>query len=177
MHERQAIREAVVAQLLGETAAEDRVYKSRLTPVRAGALPAISVYTDDETIDPESANSAPRELLRTVTVAIEAVAKDRENVDDALDDLALEIETAMDADVNLGGTAFDCVLSRIEVGLKAEGDKPHGCIRLEYSVTYHSDLRVSAPPDEFDTADVRFSLSGEQATADQAHDSLPDVHE
>lgn len=181
MHERQAIREAVVAQLVGvapvfRTAARDRVTKSRMAPIR-GELPAINVYTDGEEIDANSKNSAPRELMRTMTVTIEAWAKYAENVDDALDDLALEIETAMDLDLNLANTAFDSVLERTEIGIKLDGDRPMGCVHLEYAVTFHTDLRVAAPTDIFDTATVRYDLAGAQAPADERTDTLSNINQ
>ncbi len=182
MHERQAIRQAIVAQLRGSaptyaTAAGARVFETRMAPLRQTELPAIAVYAGDEAIDPDSASTAPRELKRTLTVAVEAWVRLTENVDDALDDLALEIETAMDSDLNFGSLAFDSVLSSTEIGLKMDGDRPMGCARLEYSVTYHTDLRVDAVADEFDTADIQYSLEGNQATLDQAHDLVDDIHE
>lgn len=182
MHERQAIREAVVAQLVGvapafRTSARDRVTKSRMAPMRGGELPAINVYTDGEETDANSKNSAPRELMRTMTVTIEAWAKYAENVDDALDDLALEIETAMDGDLNLANTAFDSVLERTEIGIKLDGDRPMGCVHLEYAVTFHTDLRVAAPTDLFDTATVRHDLAGAQAVADTTNDTLTNINQ
>ena len=185
MHERQAIRQAVVAQLRGSapdynTAAGARVFETRMAPIRSAELPAISVYTSDETIDADSAATAPRELRRTLQLAIEAWCAATVNVDDAFDALALQIETAMDSDVNLADTCFSCVLSSIETGIKMEADKPMGCVRLEYSVVYHTDLRTSAADtarEIFDTAAVQYSLEGNQATLDQAADLVDNIHE
>ena len=181
-HERQDIRDAVIALLKGTapdyaTAAEARVFPSRMAPLRTVELPAISVYTDNETVDPASGNSAPRELKRTVELVIEAWVRATSDVEDALDDFALEIETALDADTEFNDTAYSSSLDSTEIGLKLDGDKPMGCVRLKYSVTYHTDLRVTAPGDNFDSADVHYDLAGEQATADQANDVLTAIHE
>jgi hypothetical protein len=177
-HERTEIREAVVAQLIAaSTAAGSRVYETRLAPIRTAELPAISVYVDSETVRPDSMSSAPRELKRTAELAIEAWARADADVDDVLDALALEIETAMDSDVNLDETAFNSVLSSTEVKISMDGDRPMGVVRLVYAVVYHTDQRVDAPDDDFDKADVKFSLENEQDEADQANDSLEDIHE
>lgn len=177
MHERQAIREAIVTALTNETAADDRVFKTRLAPLPRALLPAISVYTQDEETEPASKRTAPRELKRTVTVGIDAWCSAKEDVDDALDDLALEIEAAMDeADQGLGGTAFDCVLARTEVGFKTDGDRPMGCVHLEYEVTYHTELRVVAPTDDFDTASVSYLADGVDED-DQREDLVDGIHE
>ena len=149
------------------TGAEQRVFKTRLAPVRASELPAISVYCDNETITDNG--TSPRELTRTMTVAIDGWARATENVDDALDDLALEIETAMDSSPELLDTAFTAALTSTEVGIKLDGDRPMGCVHLEYTVVYHSDLRVGHATDNFDTADI---LHGELG-----HDLLKHIHQ
>lgn len=182
MHERQAIREAVVAQLIGpapafRTSARDRITKSRMAPIRGSELPAINVYTDGEEVSADSRSTAPRELTRTMVVTIEAWAKYAENVDDVLDDLALEIESAMDRDLNLAGTAFDSKLERTEIGIKLDGDRPMGCVHLEYAVLFHTDLRVAAPTDVFDAATVRYDLAGVQSSADQRSDNLTNINQ
>ena len=89
-HERQQIRDAVVAQLKGtaptyRTAAGARVFKTRMVPIRTAELPALNVYVDSETVDTKS--SAPVELTRTVVVAVEGWVSASDDVDDALDDL------------------------------------------------------------------------------------------
>ena len=180
-HERKSLREAIVAQLKGSnpyrTAAGVRVYETRHGPARVHELPMISVYTDSETVDDASMMTAPRELTRKVVVAVEGWVIASANVDDALDALALEIETAMDVDLNFAGTAFSSVLSSSEFGIKLDGERPLGCIHMEYAVTYHTDLRTEALEDNFDTAAVEYSLSGTQDTLDDAHDLLTGVHE
>lgn len=150
------------------TAARDRVFSSRQAPLRSSEIPAINVYVDSETIDDVSASSAPRELKRTMVLAVEGWVASSSAVDDALDALALEIETALDAAVPAG--ASDLVLSSSEIGLKVDGAQPLGCVHLEFEVTYYTDPRLTAPVDDFATADVRYSLAGDQAPADQAHD-------
>ena len=180
-HERQSLREAIVLQLMGpsnnRTAAGARIFETRQAPIKTAQLPAISVYVDSESVSEDSDKSAPRELKRVAIIAVEGWVWASDSVDDSLDDLALEIETAMDIDLNFGETAFDSVLQSSDFGIKLDGERPMGAVRLEYKVTYHTDLRVAEAADDFATADVQYSLAGDQAALDQAHDSIEDIHE
>lgn len=177
MHQRQAIREAVKAQLLNRTAAGARVFESRTVPFQRLELPAIAVYTLSESVEIEG--TAPRELKRTMELAIEAHVSVRPDttVDDALDALAEEIERAMHADQTLGGTAGDAVLSSTDVGISAEGNRPTGVVGLTYSVTY----RTYAPEasdvslDDLNTADIKYSLENAVNPANQAEDKLQNL--
>lgn len=181
MHERQAIREAVIAQIKAAgTAAGMRVTKSRMTPVRKAELPAISVYTDDEEIDSDSLDTAPRELTRTVQVAVDSWVKVPAGgqVDDAFDDIALQVETAMDGDIYLATTAYTSILASTEFGIKDDGDQPMGCVHMLYTVVYKTDLRVQPVEDSFDTADVKFVNLGKGVIdADNQAEDLIDLSE
>lgn len=172
-HQRQLIRQAVKSALVAaSTAAGARVFETRFLPLKRVELPALAVYTLVESVD-ESDKGAPRELVRRLQLAIEGSVEAGENVDDDLDSLALEVETAIHADDSFGGTAEDAVLESTEIAIDESGSKPVGVVRLVYGVTYrtYAPATVSAP-DAFNTADVRFSLAGDQAAADQAHDSV-----
>lgn len=141
-HPRQLVREAVVARLLNATAAGTRVTSTRVEPHKRNALPAISVYTLREPVRPESDTTAPRELTRDVKVEIAGWVSHSEAlpVDVAMDDLALEIETAMDVDRYLGGAAGDSVLEDTEMQvIEDQGADPLiGIVTLTYSVTYRT---------------------------------------
>jgi hypothetical protein len=170
-HERQAIREAIVAQLKGRTSAGVRVFKSRREPLREMELPAITVYTDEETVD--DVNTAPRELKRQVSVAVIGWVMQSASVDDALDALALEIETAMDADMFLGGTSPGASrLASVAIGEKLDGARPMGAVNLTYTATYFTDLRIALEANAFTTVDVKTSVTPGQALADRAENIL-----
>lgn len=181
MHERKAIRDAVIAQLTGApgtwaTAAGPRVTSSRMAPQRLAELPAVSVYTGEEAIDPKSAGTAPRELTRRLVLVVEGWVKASDPIDDVLDALALELETAMDADQFLGNTCGFSILDSTSMGIKVDGDRPLGCVHLEYAVTYRSDLRKAVATDKFNTAATEISLSGTQATADRAKATVTGIN-
>ncbi len=188
-HERQDIRDAIIEQLIGTapfpagyaTAAQDRVTASRMLPNKTAQLPAISVYTDSESVDPASKLTAPRELKRTVTVAVDAWATATADIENTFDDLALEIETAMDSDLEFDETAHSSILVSTEIGLKMDGDRPMGCLHMEFAVTYHTDLRIAEEHearDDFDTLGSQVSLGGTQDDEDdRAQDLVEDIHE
>jgi hypothetical protein len=174
MHERQLLREAIVAQLKGpsndRTSAGERVFKTRQDPLRTWELPAISVYSVEEPVNEKSKSTAPRELERDLRVEIVGWVKATENVDDALDALALEIETAMDLDPNLRVTvddelcprAFDSILEGTSFAERLEGERPMGSVVLTYVCTYHTQSRLPLPTEPFELAGVTINVDGEQ---------------
>lgn len=100
-HQRKLIRRAAVALLVSAgTAAGARVKSTRVEAHKPGQLPAISVYALSEDTDPTSADTAPIELTRHLKLEIAGwvVGTDALPVDDAMDDLAEQIEAAMAAD-------------------------------------------------------------------------------
>lgn len=178
LHQCKVIRDTVVALLVGKTAAESRVVASRKNAYKKNELPAISVYTLEETVDRESRNTAPRELTRDLKVEIAGWvfhAPDGSLVDDAMDALKLEIETVMYADPFLGGAAGDSLLEGTVWGLRNEGDVPMGLVVLTYSVTYRT-LAPEAPDidslDDFITADTLYQPPGVPADGEVAHDTI-----
>lgn len=170
MHERTALRKAVVDTLKGPapafaTAARDRVKTSRLAPARVAELPAIHVYIAQEEITVSAEGT--RELERKANLVVEgwvALTADSEAVEDALDDLSLEIETALDRNLYLGDTVFSCTPTTVEVGLKVDGDRPMGCVHMEFDAIFHTDLRVLAPVDDFKVANVDHDTAGQTST-------------
>ncbi len=187
-HERKEIRDAAAAHLVAAaTSAGARVFKTRLNPMQGAELPAINLHTEQETVSEESKNTAPRELKRTVVLQIDGwVAGDLDTLDDDLDALALEIETAMDRNVNLEDVAgehpkaHDSMLVSTEIDTAIVGNRPMGVVRLEYAVTYFSQLRTEAAVDDFDTADIKFPAlhEGVAIHADnQANDHVTEIHE
>lgn len=162
-HPRKLVRQAVVALLTGATSAGARVDATRVEPHRKTQLPAISVYTLSEESTPESATSAPRELLRIVRVEIAGFVahSDAVPVDDAMDNLAEQIEAAMDADRYLSGAAGESVLERTEMQVREEdgrSDPLVGIVTLTYAVEYRTEPTVG-PLDDFLRATATHALA------------------
>lgn len=173
LHPRQQIREAVKARLLNQTAAGSRVSKTRVITYRQLELPAISVYTPVESVEPdESRNTAPRELTRAAQLIIEGVVQQTADVDDALDALALEVETAMHADETLGGKADDSLLESTETTLTEDGDRLVGVVRLVYSVVYRTFAPEAVTLDDFNRANIRYDKGGAVHVDNEAVDKV-----
>lgn len=180
---RKKIRDLIVA---GATVAGSRVYPSRVLPLRGIELPAIAVYTLDETVSGDSLATAPRELTRDLSVVIEAWVKAGavtdpkvEQVDDRMDELAEQIETIMHADPYLGGEAGESILTGTETEIVEEGDRTLGLLLLSYRVTYRT-LAPIAPvlADDFNTIGTEYNVTEtafptiDPARPETAHDDL-----
>jgi len=175
-HPRQLIRDAAKTALVNTTAAADRVFTTRLTPFRAPVLPAIGIWTLEEDVDPESAKTAPRELKRHPRLAIEAVLRNASDgdIDDQLDDLALEIEKAIAADDTLGHTASDCWLMKTEFEFGNQGDMEIAVARLIFYVTYfgYAPDAADVTVDDLKTIDAKYDLANAVDPGNQAEDKL-----
>src|SRR6185312_6120986 len=101
-HQRKLIRKAVAALLVAaNTAAGARVASTLVDATKQSELPKVVVFTSSEDLDEElSAKSAPRELTRQLELQIVGLVAHSTAVpaDDAVDNLAEQIEAAMDAD-------------------------------------------------------------------------------
>jgi hypothetical protein len=141
VHPRETIRKAVVALLVAaKTDAGSSVFPTREVPWRNVELPGIAVYSLEET----SEQSHPQaELVRHVVLAIHAVVRLSEAVDDALDALSQQIEIAMAADPTIGRIAFMSTLVGTEISVDESTARPVGAVRLAYDVRYHTTPTVS----------------------------------
>lgn len=170
LHHRTIVRRAVRDLLKGKTTAGERVDTTRVDTWRDNELPAISVYTTVEDVDDASIETAPRELTRDVEVEVVGVVSSSERMDDAMDALALQIETVMHADPFLGGVAGDSILTGTEANIHNEGKRLIGIVVLTYKVTYRT-LAPEAPDglDDFLKADTHYDVGVPDPTQ-QAHD-------
>ena len=141
VHPRQAIREAVVQLLIdAQTDAGRTVYPTREVAWRSVELPGIAVYTIEESSERPSYDG---DLDRHLVLAITAVTRLNEGVDDAIDQLSLQIEKAMAADQTLKGTALHSFLVGTEITIDDTTARPVGAVRLAYEVRYSTSAAVS----------------------------------
>ena len=173
MHQRRLIRAAVVAALINSTSADARVFPTRVVPHRVKDLPVISVYILDEDVDSDSSETAPRELTRNPSVTLECWVAPGTNVDDAMDDFAEEVENAMDVDPYFGGTAADSILNSTVMESLTDSDREIGFLVLSYDVKYRTEpLGLTAPLDDFNTANTTHNPGGDVHEDDVATDSI-----
>jgi hypothetical protein len=157
LHERAEIRRAVAAMLstqIGDPPAYptdclDRVYVSRVQPLKMDSLPAVLVYAGTEPVDQTASNvdpdpDNPGHLKRTMHLHIEAVA-DGDDGEEVLDRIALEIESVMDSDPTIGKRVADTILDDTTPAIIDSGEKVVSVVRLTYLVTYYTKTRTAAP--------------------------------
>lgn len=166
-HPRTEIRQAVIALLVNaNTAAGMRVEDSRVDPIGNAKIPLISVYTLREPVDTEvSLQSSPRQLERTLNVEIAGFVahSDAVPVATAMDNLAAQIEAAMDADPYIGDKVSDAILEDTEMDIRVENGRSDpliGIVTLTYSVTYRTQPGEVTPTDDFRRVDAKQQVVG-----------------
>lgn len=156
-HPRKLLRAAIVAQLTGYAGlAGARIESSRQDAIARSKLPLISVYTlNEETDQDASEDTSPRMLVRSSTVEIAGwvAASEETDVADAMDDLAEQIEAAMDSEPLFGlDMVEDSILLGTELDLVEKDGRSSpliGQVILTYAVTYRTEPGVSVPTDDF----------------------------
>lgn len=135
-HVRQQIREAVATLLTGLTTTGARVYQSRIYPLRDSDLPCLLISTDDEqdvTLGPGE-NSAQE---RNLQLSIRCVSKQVTDLDDKLDTMLAEVETAL-GNQTLSGKAKALQLESINIEMSDDLEKPVGIATAVFRVTYYT---------------------------------------
>jgi hypothetical protein len=139
-HVRQQIREAVATTLTGLATTGSRVYQSRIRPLADAELPALRVFTSQESVNNAVTIGFPNRQERTLTVRVEAVVKAVSAYDDTLDTIIKECEAALNASTSAytaGGLARGGItLDAIEIDLDADTDKPVGIARMDFQALY-----------------------------------------
>ena len=139
-HPRTLIREAVAARLIESLPKVDaritpaRISIHRSTPLFAGKLPAILIYTRDERIQDQH-NADPGLRYRKLELSVEIIASGDAAAEEA-DVLAQAVEAILDADETLGLLVEGTRLTRTEVDQGGEGDTPVLAARLSFEVSY-----------------------------------------
>ena len=74
--------------------------------------------------------------MRELTLIVEGYAASTTVLDDTLDQIALEVEKALAADITLNNLAKTTKLQSVDAEYSDEGEKPVGIIRLTYAIEY-----------------------------------------
>lgn len=139
-HARTQIRQALTTRLLGLATTGTNVIATRYDVF--AALPGIRVYAESEYKQDELMGGRQQ---RQVVFTVEATAKQNATLEDTLDQIALEIETAIATDQTLGGLC--------KGGMRYDGtsefrtddntDQPVGIWPLRFLADY--DVDANAP--------------------------------
>ena len=176
---RKNIRKAVVAMLKDKTAVGARVFPNASVPPWESELPVILVYQRSEPTT--QLGQSPKELIRSLDLAIEIIAKGpEENVDlatpeagvksleDTLDDIAEQVESELHADDTLQGTCDESELNNTEFEFESVGALPIGSARLTYTASYTTmvprDTAKQDANDDFKTNQVDTNIGDDENT-------------
>ena len=133
-HIRKTIRENVGTALTGLSTTGSSVFQSRVFPLNFSNLPALLIYTMDDTIT-ETSLKKPRTQYRTMSVIVEGHVKGTADIDDTIDTISEEVEEAMVSDVTRGGNAKDTRLQTTEIEFE-EATSKVGLVRFTYVIDY-----------------------------------------
>ena len=134
-HVRKQIRDQIAATLRsGVSNVRRRVFSSRVYPLTEGDLPAVSVYGGVEVSS--LLNIGTRDMMRNLTMNIDAYIRVTETFDDDIDAICVQIEEAMAGDFKVNGLAKDAILTSTEIDFSGDTEQPIGVARLTYNVRY-----------------------------------------
>ena len=134
-HVRQQIRDRIATRVTGLPVTGASVYKMRRYAIDDSKLPAIFVYTTDESSSLITIGA--RTLRRVINVMIEAVVYGSSTaVSDSLDSVCVSVEESIANDFSLNGLAKSCILTSTEIDVNVEGEKAFATAQLVYAVEY-----------------------------------------
>ena len=138
-HARQAIREAAATLLTGLTTTGSRVHQSRLPYVTLGdaELPALLIVTAADDPDGMTMDTAAIQK-RYCDLVVSGLAKPSANLDDVLDSIAAEVETAVGRAITVSGKTLPIEASpQIPPPMIDESlERPVGRIDMTFRLTY-----------------------------------------
>lgn len=137
-HVKQQIREYFATQLTGLTTTGSNVYASRVYPLGSGKLPALLIYTHNESIE-EQSFSSKRVQTRTLEVVVEGYIRALSDFDDKVDDVCKEVEIALLDDPSLGGLAINTELSSAQCDYSGDGEQPVATLSMTFAVQYRTE--------------------------------------
>jgi len=140
-HVRQQLREAASTAVTGLPTTGANVFQSRFYPLQASELPCLIVVTDGDSIENLTVHS-PIQQQRATQVSIEAYARANSDLDDTLDTISKEVETA------IANSSTAIVKGLMYAGCKIDvdvlGDKPVGKVTMIFTKDLYT---VSNAPD------------------------------
>lgn len=140
---------AVVTTCTGLTTTGSNVFRSRVHTMTESSLPALLIYSREDVLEEEEiamqtdGNKGKSYLL---TVAIDAIEKDASETtaEDNLFEIRKEVQTALEADLTLGGKCKDLWLSEATVEDRTgAGDSPILAMTMTWIIRYR--IKQGAP--------------------------------
>lgn len=133
-HLHKQIRSAVVTRLTGLTTSGSRVYANRLQPLPDAMSPTLLVTLDEETATQATFHANPI-YERELRLSVAAIYKATSALDDTLDLMSKEVETALAAGITVGSRVLDVFYTGMSFD-DEQSDKPVGIKRMSFSIQF-----------------------------------------
>lgn len=130
-HLHKQIRDALVAALAGLATTGSNVFANRVYPLTDAELPALRISMDEEEAD-EQVDGI---LQREVYCIVEVCAKLGVALDDALDQISLEVEPVLAAGITVDGQLLYPVYAGMRIAFE-DADLPVGVKRMRYRIPF-----------------------------------------
>lgn len=131
VHMHKQIRDALVAALADLATTGSNVFANRVYPLTDAELPALRISMDEEEADEQVEGI----LQREVYCIVEACAKLGVALDDALDQISLEIEPVLAAGITVDGQLLYPVYAGMRIAFE-DADLPVGVKRMRYRIPF-----------------------------------------
>lgn len=154
MHTRQKIRNAVYQKLQAHPSLKT-LFNTRTKATNEDKLPFGNVVAESESVDDLSDQF---QEFRTLQLQVELYVKDSDNVADALDLLAVDVEALLATDQTLGGICSSLRYKGFDADLDSAAEQEAARMTLKYECKY-----VWAPEPgfgELGTIQVSIDMSG-----------------
>lgn len=136
-HIRTQLRDAVVTAVTGLTTTGTRVFASRPDPQAAANLPCLHVYTQSEQVAGQSLDE-PEIQRHDVEVRVEGLAKATSALDDTLDLIAKEVETALADPLTVDGKSVTLSYTGCDIEIRRDTQQPHGAVVLTFTTDLYT---------------------------------------
>nr|SPS06213.1 conserved protein of unknown function [Candidatus Nitrotoga fabula] len=130
-HLHKQIRDALVVALGGLASTGANVFANRLYPLTDAELPALRISIDEEEVEEHFSDVLQRELY----CVVEACAKLGSALDDALDQISLEVEPVLAAGITVDGQLLTPVYAGMRMAFE-DADLPVGVKRMRYRIQF-----------------------------------------
>lgn len=143
-HCRTQIRNALKALLLPLPALGGRVFSSRFSNLQLAEVPSVVIFGGEENV--QFADIHDTLLERDLNINVSIKASSVSNIDTLLDDLAEDVELAIDANLTLDGKVQSIILMGSNIQIDENAEVPVGEALLQYQVKYFTQVGA---PDQF----------------------------
>lgn len=139
---------------------------SRSSFTEASELPAINIYTLDETVD--RFDAAPKSYKRILAMTIECInSQDSdEKLDECLEEMGADVETAMEADETLGELVNKLELVRTAYKLEPEAEIATGSLILTYNIEFFTQPSSLIAVDDLENIEFEWKLGQDRGPPD-----------